>query len=85
MEKTELEVKDLKLTRSSNWTLNVPSFELRKGECLVLFGPNGAGKSTFLRVVALLEEADRGQIYYQGRPVTADNRTELGRRAVYLL
>jgi len=85
VEKTELEIKGLRLTRGSNWTLNVPSFELRKGECLVLFGPNGAGKSTFLRIAALLEEADSGEIYYQGRLVTDDNRTELGRRAVYLL
>lgn len=30
----------------------------------VLMGPNGSGKSTFLRLCALLEEPDRGEIKY---------------------
>lgn len=38
-----------------------------RGGVYVLMGPNGSGKSTFLRMCALLENPDRGQInYFEG-------------------
>lgn len=40
------------------------SFSLEKGECLAVIGPSGAGKSTLLRIIAGLEEADEGKIYF---------------------
>ena len=33
------------------------SFELRRGECLVVFGPSGVGKTTLLRVIAGILDA----------------------------
>ncbi|MFN2526758.1 MAG: ATP-binding cassette domain-containing protein [Actinomycetota bacterium] len=35
-----------------------------------LFGPNAAGKSTLLRVLAALQEFERGAVLYEGRPVS---------------
>ncbi|HEV7962579.1 MAG TPA: sn-glycerol-3-phosphate ABC transporter ATP-binding protein UgpC [Actinoplanes sp.] len=40
------------------------------GEFLVLVGPSGSGKSTALRMLAGLEDVDRGAIYIQDRDVT---------------
>src|SRR4051795_13179694 len=40
------------------------------GECLVLVGPSGCGKSTSLRMLAGLEDVDRGDILIGDRAVT---------------
>ncbi len=45
------------------------SLEIGPRELLVLLGPSGCGKSTLLRVIAGLEEADRGEVYIDGKRV----------------
>ncbi len=46
------------------------SFEIAAGELLVLVGPSGCGKSTTLRIIAGLESATSGQIYFDGQEVS---------------
>jgi multiple sugar transport system ATP-binding protein len=50
----------------------VDAFDLQidDGEFLVLVGPSGCGKSTTLRMLAGLEDVDRGAIYINDRDVT---------------
>ncbi|MDI6849856.1 MAG: ABC transporter ATP-binding protein [Candidatus Saccharicenans sp.] len=85
MEKPELEVRDLKLFSGKRPVVDIPHFELGKGECLVLFGPNGSGKSTFLRILSFLQAPDSGEIYYQGEKAGEGNRRRLSLKAVLLL
>lgn len=85
MERPELEVRNLEVEASGRKILDVSYFDLRKGECLALFGPNGSGKSTFLRIISLLQRPDSGEIYYQGKAVSPENREKLRRKIVYLL
>lgn len=40
------------------------SFSFDKEGVYVLTGPNGSGKSTFLRIAALIESPDRGEVRY---------------------
>lgn len=47
------------------------NLEVADGELLTLVGPSGSGKTTLLRVVAGLEKPDAGEVYIDGRPVTA--------------
>ncbi|MGH8221467.1 MAG: ABC transporter ATP-binding protein, partial [Woeseiaceae bacterium] len=47
------------------------SFDLPRGEVLTLLGPSGCGKSTTLRLVAGLEEPDRGEIRIGDRLVAS--------------
>lgn len=42
-----------------------------RGEILCLLGPSGCGKTTLLRVVAGLEQPDRGKLLFEGRDLTA--------------
>lgn len=42
------------------------SFDVAKGETVCLLGPSGSGKSTLLRIIAGLEEAESGQILWDG-------------------
>ena len=46
------------------------SFEVRKGEVVVIIGPSGSGKSTLLRCIKGLVEPDEGEVFLEGAPVT---------------
>lgn len=46
------------------------SFCLRSGEVLAVLGKSGCGKSTLARLLVGLELPGKGQVLYQGRPVT---------------
>jgi tungstate transport system ATP-binding protein len=50
------------------------SYYFEKKGTYVLMGPNGSGKSTFLRICALLEQQDSGEIAYldNGTPLVRD-------------
>lgn len=50
------------------------SLEVNNGEVVTLLGPSGCGKSTTLRMVAGLEEADQGSIYFGDRAVVITSR-----------
>ncbi len=45
------------------------SFQIEKGEFIVLVGPSGCGKSTLLRMIASLEEITEGELSIAGRVV----------------
>jgi len=53
------------------------SFEVARGEVLVLCGPSGCGKSTLLRCVNGLEEIQGGQIWVDSMPVNGSSHKEL--------
>ena len=50
------------------------SFTIQRGEIFTLLGPSGCGKTTTLRLVAGLEEPDRGEISIAGKPVAVPAR-----------
>jgi multiple sugar transport system ATP-binding protein len=55
------------------------SFAVSDGELLTVIGPSGSGKTTLLRLLAGLEQPDRGSIMFDGEPV---NDTPPGERNV---
>jgi tungstate transport system ATP-binding protein len=61
------------------------SFAFDKSGTYVLMGPNGSGKSTFLRICALLEEPDAGEIMYFSGANALKKDIELRRRTTLLL
>lgn len=44
------------------------SLKVDEGEVLGIIGPSGSGKSTLLRIATMLEQADGGEIIYDGLP-----------------
>ena len=44
------------------------TLDVRSGEILALLGQNGAGKSTLIKLLAGIYPADRGEIFFEGRP-----------------
>jgi ABC-type polar amino acid transport system ATPase subunit len=45
------------------------SFDVNRGEKIVILGPSGSGKSTLLRCINQLEHYDGGEILFEGKPV----------------
>ncbi len=46
------------------------SLDIHSGELVALLGPSGCGKTTLLRIIAGLETADRGNIFFSGEDTT---------------
>jgi oligopeptide transport system ATP-binding protein len=53
------------------------SFDLAEQETLGLVGESGCGKSTTARVLLNLQPATSGEVYYQGRELTALSRSDM--------
>jgi len=61
-------------------------FWLDPGEVVGLLGDNGAGKSTLIKIVTGVHQPDRGEILFEGQPVTdltVQKARELGVETVY--
>ncbi|HEX9899260.1 MAG TPA: ABC transporter ATP-binding protein [Candidatus Methylomirabilis sp.] len=55
------------------------------GEIVALIGPNGAGKSTLLRTIAGLVRPRRGEVRFQGQPITRTRPHDLVGRGIALV
>lgn len=65
-----IEVKNL-VKRFGNFTaIDRLSLEVPAGELVALLGPSGSGKTTLLRIIAGLEDADEGQVIFEGLEVS---------------
>ena len=47
------------------------SLEVSAGETVCLLGPSGSGKSTLLRIIAGLENAEAGKVFWKGKDFSA--------------
>ncbi|HXY86453.1 MAG TPA: ABC transporter ATP-binding protein [Gaiellaceae bacterium] len=46
------------------------NFTIERGEIVALVGESGSGKSTIARLLALVYKPTRGEIYFEGKPVS---------------
>ncbi|WP_425606404.1 ABC transporter ATP-binding protein [Lysobacter yananisis] len=59
--------------------LSQVSLEIARGDFVAITGPSGCGKSTLLSLLGLLDGADGGQYWLQGRDVTELGNAERAR------
>jgi multiple sugar transport system ATP-binding protein len=63
-------LRDVVKTHGPVVALESLDLDIRPGEFFALLGPSGSGKTTTLRIVAGLDQADRGTVTIDGRDVT---------------
>ncbi|GIW26166.1 ABC transporter ATP-binding protein [Meiothermus sp.] len=65
-----IRVENIEKTFGKFKALNGVSLEVRDQEFVVLLGPSGCGKTTLLRIIAGLEQAEKGRVWIGDRDVT---------------
>ena len=64
-----LQLVDIKKTYRNVTALNSVSLEMFGGKIIVLLGVNGAGKTTLMRIMAGLENADNGKLFFNSQNI----------------
>jgi AI-2 transport system ATP-binding protein len=80
-----LEVRDIYKSFGDNVVLKGMSLSLTAGEVLALIGGNGAGKSTLMKIVMGIYTHDSGQVFVDGKEMTAGKTTEALSNGVYMV
>jgi putative spermidine/putrescine transport system ATP-binding protein len=80
---TQLELQQLRKTFGHVIAVDSLDLEIDRGELVSLVGPSGCGKTTTLRMVAGLQQADRGRILLEGRDVTTEPANRRGMGVVF--
>src|SRR3954454_581544 len=65
-----IETRNVTKRYGENLVLDDISITVPDGSLTALLGPSGGGKSTLLRVIAGLEQADAGEVEFDGKVVT---------------
>jgi sulfate transport system ATP-binding protein len=65
-----IEVRHVTKSFGSFRALDDVSITVPTGELVALLGPSGSGKTSLLRIIAGLEQADAGQIFFEGEDAT---------------
>jgi ABC-2 type transport system ATP-binding protein len=73
-----LEIRDLHKRYEEVRALDGCSFTVTPGRMLGFLGPNGAGKTTTMRAIFGLLRLDSGEVLWNGRPVTDEDRIRFG-------
>ena len=60
------------------------SLQVPAGTMIALVGPSGSGKSTIAKLLAGYWDADSGEIFIGGRPISAYSQEELNRQIAYV-
>src|SRR5882724_10419571 len=70
-------VRDLRVNYGEREILHGISFDVTRGETLVILGGSGSGKSTLLRTLVGLEKPSSGQIWIKGQDIAAISPEEM--------
>ncbi len=69
-EKVLVELKNISKTYEDNQVLNNFSLSVKENNFVTLLGPSGCGKTTTLRIIGGFENADSGQVIFNGKDIT---------------
>ena len=70
MSEPRIGLRDVQVEKGRRAVLDIERLDVSGGEVLAVVGPNGAGKSTLIGVFGLLEELMRGEVWFEGEPIS---------------
>jgi ABC-2 type transport system ATP-binding protein len=73
-----LEIRDVAHSFGDRLALDGVSFDVTPGVITGLLGPNGAGKTTLLRIMLAVLTPDRGEVHFDSRRVSVEDRRKWG-------
>lgn len=74
---TMISLRDLRVSYGTREILHGISFDVLRGETLVILGGSGSGKSTLLRTLVGLEKPTSGEIWLKGENIAAISSAEM--------
>ena len=77
-----LQAKDLRISFYGVQAADGVNLEIREGEFLAIIGPNGSGKTTFLNLYTGYLRPSSGEVYLDGKPITAMAPRTIARRGI---
>jgi branched-chain amino acid transport system ATP-binding protein len=80
--RVSLAVRDLAVEFGGVTALAGVSFDVWPGKVTSLIGPNGAGKTTAFNAITGYLRPTRGQVMWEGRPITALRPSDVARRGI---
>jgi phospholipid/cholesterol/gamma-HCH transport system ATP-binding protein len=72
-----ISLRNLRVSYGEREILHGISFDVMRGETLVILGGSGSGKSTLLRTLVGLEKPDSGEIWLKGKNLAAISGAEM--------
>src|SRR5258708_31020029 len=72
-----ISLRDLRVSYGDREILHGISFDVMRGETLVILGGSGSGKSTLLRTLVGLERPSSGECWINGKNISALSRTQM--------
>lgn len=72
-----ISLRNLRVSYGEREILHGISFDVMRGETLVILGGSGSGKSTLLRTLVGLEKPDSGEIWLKGKNIAAISGSEM--------
>ena len=73
-----IQCKDVCKSFGEKVALDHVSVDIPKGKIFGLLGPNGAGKTTLIRIINRITIPNRGEVLFDGRPITQDDVEKIG-------
>ncbi|MEZ2410718.1 ABC transporter ATP-binding protein [Bosea sp. RCC_152_1] len=77
-----LQAKDLRIAFYGVQAADGVNLEIREGEFLAIIGPNGSGKTTFLNLCTGYLRPSSGEVYLDGKPITAMAPRSIAKRGI---
>ena len=79
MDNNIIELKGINKKYGDNTVLDNLSLNIKSNEFLTLLGPSGCGKTTTLKIIAGFENADSGEVLFNGEDISslAPNKRQL--------
>src|SRR6202165_3829259 len=72
-----ISLRNLRVSYGEREILHGISFDVQRGETLVILGGSGSGKSTLLRTLVGLETPTSGEIWLKGKNIAAISAAEM--------